>query len=109
MKDTLENHYKNLLVGAESWAIDQVEVELAALRAERDAAYRGLTGATKEEFSAVPMNNTYKITVESPLVRPGLKLETECSEKYVVAVVAKAMELVREINAPKAALAKGAK
>lgn len=44
------------------------------------------------------MNNKYKITVESPLVRSGIKIETECSEKYVVPVTEKLMEIVREIN-----------
>jgi hypothetical protein len=27
-QDTVENHYKNLLVGAEGWAIQQVEDEI---------------------------------------------------------------------------------
>lgn len=44
------------------------------------------------------MNNKFKITVEHPLIRPGLKIETEASEKYVVKVTKKVMELVREIN-----------
>jgi hypothetical protein len=44
------------------------------------------------------MNNKYKITLESPLVRAGIKIETECSEKYVVPVTEKLMEIVREIN-----------
>jgi hypothetical protein len=44
------------------------------------------------------MNNTYKITVSSPLLRPGLTIETECSEKYLVAVLKKVMDSVREIN-----------
>ena len=44
------------------------------------------------------MNNKYKITVKEPLLRPGIKIETECSEKYVVNVTNKVMELVREIN-----------
>lgn len=44
------------------------------------------------------MNNRYKIKIESPLVRPGLTIETECSEKYVVKVINKAMDIVREIN-----------
>ena len=46
------------------------------------------------------MNNTYKITVESPLVRAGIKIETECSEKYLVPVSEMLMKLVREINKP---------
>ena len=49
------------------------------------------------------MNNKYKIKIESPLLRPGITITTECSEKYVVPVVDKIMEIVREINkdAPK--------
>ena len=46
------------------------------------------------------MNNKYKITLESPLVRAGIKIETECSEKYVVPVTEKLMEIVREVNKP---------
>jgi hypothetical protein len=44
------------------------------------------------------MNNKYKIKVETPLIRPGITIETECSEKYVVGVVNKLMELVRLLN-----------
>ena len=44
------------------------------------------------------MNNKYKIKVESPLLRAGITIETECSEKYVTAVTEKIMEMVREIN-----------
>lgn len=47
------------------------------------------------------MNNKYKIKIESPLVRPGLTIETECSEKYIVKVINKTMEIVREINEEK--------
>jgi hypothetical protein len=47
------------------------------------------------------MNNKYIVTVEHPLIRPGLKITTEASERYVVAVVNKVMELVREMNSPK--------
>ena len=46
------------------------------------------------------MNNKYKITIESPLLRAGMKIETECSERYVVKVHNKIMGLVREINTP---------
>ena len=49
------------------------------------------------------MNNKYKIKIESPLIRAGLTIETECSEKYVIKVVEKCMEIVREINKPNAA------
>lgn len=44
------------------------------------------------------MNNKYKIVVKHPLLRPGLSIETEASEKYVEPVVAKLMEIVRAIN-----------
>ncbi len=44
------------------------------------------------------MNNTYTIRVATPLLRPGLEIETEVSERYVVAVVDKLLDMVREIN-----------
>jgi len=44
------------------------------------------------------MNNKYVIKVGHPLLRPGLEIETEASEKYVVAVVNTLMGKVREIN-----------
>lgn len=44
------------------------------------------------------MNNKYYIKVKHPLVRPGLSIETECSEKYVRSVTLKLLDLVREIN-----------
>ena len=47
------------------------------------------------------MNNEYKIKVGEPLLRPGMTIETSCSENYVVAVTNKLMELVREINISK--------
>lgn len=46
------------------------------------------------------MNNKYKIRVGHPLLRPGLTIETESSEKYLVDVVTKLLEKVREINKP---------
>lgn len=46
------------------------------------------------------MNNKVKIVIESPLLRPGIKLSTEVSVKYTVAAVASLMDIVREINAP---------
>lgn len=46
------------------------------------------------------MNNKYIVRVGHPLLRPGLTIETEASEKYLTAVVAKLMETVREINKP---------
>lgn len=44
------------------------------------------------------MNNKYKITLEAPLLRAGMKIETECSKKYVKLATDKLMEIVREIN-----------
>ncbi|VVB76999.1 Uncharacterised protein [uncultured archaeon] len=44
------------------------------------------------------MNNKYKIKVEHPLIRPGLTIETEASERYVAPVISKLMEIVREVN-----------
>lgn len=44
------------------------------------------------------MNNKYIIKVEHPLIRAGLTIETESSEKYVVAVTQKLMELIRILN-----------
>jgi len=44
------------------------------------------------------MNNKYKVKIKSPLLRAGLEIETECSEKYLVDVVKKLLDKVREIN-----------
>jgi len=44
------------------------------------------------------MNNKYIVRVYHPLLRAGLEIETESSERYVVAVVKKLLDLVREIN-----------
>lgn len=46
------------------------------------------------------MNNKYIVRAKHPLLRTGLSIETEASERYVVAVVKKLMELIREINKP---------
>lgn len=46
------------------------------------------------------MNNRYIIRIGHPLLRPGLEIETESSEKYLSSVVAKLMDVVREINNP---------
>lgn len=43
-------------------------------------------------------NNTYTIEISSPLLRPGITIRTEVSEKYVVAVVQDLIEKIREIN-----------
>lgn len=44
------------------------------------------------------MNNEYSIVVGAPLLRPGLSIETSCSEKYLVACLHKVMEKVRVFN-----------
>jgi hypothetical protein len=44
------------------------------------------------------MNNRYIVRVQDPLIRPGLTIETEASEKYIVAVVRTLLDKVREIN-----------
>ena len=46
------------------------------------------------------MNNRYKIKISDPLLRPGLTIETECSEAYVADTLQVAMEIVREFNHP---------
>ena len=43
-------------------------------------------------------NNKYRIKVEAPLLRPGLTIETEVSEKYVEPVIRTIMKLVRLMN-----------
>lgn len=47
------------------------------------------------------MNNKYKIKVKHPLIRAGLTIETEASEKYLVPVLNIVMEKVREFNQQK--------
>lgn len=42
VEDTVENHYRHLLVGAEEWAIQQVEDDISRLRSQRDAAQTAL-------------------------------------------------------------------
>lgn len=44
------------------------------------------------------MNNQFTIRVGHPLLRPGLTVETEASEGYLVPVLHKTMELVRQFN-----------
>jgi hypothetical protein len=44
------------------------------------------------------MNNKYTIEASHPLLRPGLTIKTEASERYVVRVVEKLMEIIRESN-----------
>jgi len=44
------------------------------------------------------MNNKYKIRITHPLIRPGMTIETESSEKYLIAVTLQLLDLVRAIN-----------
>lgn len=44
------------------------------------------------------MNNKYTIRACHPLLRPGLEIETEVSERYVVPVLSELMDLIREFN-----------
>jgi len=44
------------------------------------------------------MNNRYKIEVKDPLLRPGLIITTEVSERYVLSVLKTIMEIVRQFN-----------
>lgn len=44
------------------------------------------------------MNNKYKITMRHPLLRLGLEIETEASEKYAVKVTKKLIAVARELN-----------
>ncbi|MDD3101895.1 MAG: hypothetical protein PHE59_02010 [Patescibacteria group bacterium] len=49
-------------------------------------------------------NNQYKIKIKHPLIRSGITIETNVSEKYLVPVLMKAMEKVREFNKKQAEL-----
>jgi len=46
------------------------------------------------------MNNTYRITMTSPLLRPGITIETEVSERYLKSAVEKLLDIIRDINTP---------
>jgi len=43
-------------------------------------------------------NETYKIKVGSPLLRPGITVETRVSQKYLVQALRELMDKVREFN-----------
>ena len=45
------------------------------------------------------MNNKYKITATTPLLRPGLLVSTEVSARYLVRGLKRLLESVREFNA----------
>ena len=49
-------------------------------------------------WEVLVLNNKYTIRVEHPLLRLGLSIETEASEKYVVRVLEKMMGLIRQFN-----------
>lgn len=49
-------------------------------------------------LSNVNMNNKYTIKVGSPLIRPGIIVETTVSEKYLVKGFEMVMDKVREFN-----------
>ena len=44
------------------------------------------------------MNNRYTIVDRDPLLRPGLCISTEVSERYVVPVLQQMLAMIREIN-----------
>ena len=46
----------------------------------------------------VAVNNVYTLTVGAPLLRPGLTLSTQVSEKYVASASSTLLVLVRAIN-----------
>lgn len=46
------------------------------------------------------MNNKYTIKIEAPLLRPGITITTEVSEKYLVPATDILMDMVRDINTP---------
>lgn len=50
----------------------------------------------KDEYS--PGNETYRIKVSSPLLRPGLEIETEVSGRYVGKALAYILQEVRKFN-----------
>ncbi len=43
-------------------------------------------------------NETYKVEVASPLLRPGLTISTEVSKKYLVSTLNDLMDQIREFN-----------
>jgi hypothetical protein len=62
---------------------------------------------TKKTFESRKMNNRYIIRLKDPVLKPGLSIETESSERYVVDVAKKLMDLAREINGTSVAEATG--
>jgi hypothetical protein len=47
------------------------------------------------------VNQTFKITAKSPLLRPGLEISVEVSGKYLSKACEDLLSKVREINAAK--------
>jgi hypothetical protein len=46
------------------------------------------------------MNNKYTIKVGSPILRPGISIETEVSAKYAKEALEEALNIARDINKP---------
>ncbi len=46
----------------------------------------------------LPGNETYTITISSPLVRPGLEIKTVVSGKYLVKTLNYIFQEIREFN-----------
>jgi len=44
------------------------------------------------------MNNGFTIKAESPLLRPGLSVQTTTSKRYAKAAAEQLMDIVRDIN-----------
>lgn len=59
-----------------------------------------ICGTARAPTLELRMNTPHTVTISAPLLRPGLKISAVCSERYVVAVAARLMDLAREINAP---------
>jgi hypothetical protein len=45
-------------------------------------------------------NQTYRIKITSPLLRPGLSISTETSERYAPDAAHRLVEIARKINNP---------
>lgn len=43
-------------------------------------------------------NETYQITVASPLLRPGITIQTSVSKRYVADTVRDLLDIIRDIN-----------
>jgi hypothetical protein len=43
-------------------------------------------------------NETYEITIKSPLIRPGIEIRTNVSGKYLVKTLKRLLDDIREFN-----------